>query len=285
MKFKLLLAACLFTVSVSFAQSTVLTSFYPIYIMALNVAGGVPGIKIELLALPSTGCLHDYSLTPSDMGKIENASLFIVNGLGMEPFLDKVLHRYPRVPVLVLSDGIQPIKAEGRVNTHIWLSIPLAKLEIRHLADGLSRWDPGHATLYQRNASDYIQKLNLLENEMKAELAVFKGEPVISFYEAFSYFANDFGLLEKGRIIRESGTIPSAKEMGKLVETVRREKIRALFVEPQCPSGVIRLLASQTDAGVVVLDPAVSGPLSKDAYRDMMRRNVASIKKGIKVPR
>ncbi|MEK6557532.1 MAG: metal ABC transporter substrate-binding protein [Candidatus Margulisiibacteriota bacterium] len=279
MKCKLFLLTCILTASVSFAQLNILTSFYPVYIMALNVAGGVPGVKVESLTLPSTGCLHDYSLTPMDMVKIERSSVFIINGLGMEQFLDRVIRRYPRTPVLTLSEKTDPIIKNGRVNPHIWLSIPLAKIEVRNLADGLSHLDPSHASLYRRNANQYIHKLDVLEEEMARELAFLKGESIMTFHEAFSYFAKAFSLREAGVILREHGAIPTPKDLAVLVAMVRREKVRALFVEPQYPQGAAELITRQTGVGVAVLDPAVTGSLSKDAYIDIMRQNMMTIKR------
>ncbi len=91
-------------------QSRILASFYPMYIMAINVAKDVPGVTVANLTGPLTGCLHDYALTTNDMKKFVDANIFIANGAGMESFLDRVTAQYPHLKVFKLSEGIPLIK-------------------------------------------------------------------------------------------------------------------------------------------------------------------------------
>ena len=80
-----------------------LASFYPMYIMAINVADGVPGVKIVNMTKPQTGCLHDYQLTPQDMQSVSKAWAFIINGGGMESFIDKAIKQRPHLKIIDAS--------------------------------------------------------------------------------------------------------------------------------------------------------------------------------------
>ncbi|MBR0059985.1 MAG: zinc ABC transporter substrate-binding protein, partial [Selenomonadaceae bacterium] len=102
----------------------IVTSFYPIYLDVLNITRGVSGVEVVNLTPPQTGCLHDYQLTPEDMKTLETADIFVVNGLGMESFLDKVTEAHPNLKIINASDSpeIVPIVENGVPNPHVWLS-------------------------------------------------------------------------------------------------------------------------------------------------------------------
>ena len=85
---------------------TVVTSFYPVYLLAQEIVQGAEGIRLENMAQPQTGCLHDYELSISDMKLLETADIFIINGGGMESFLEQALERYPELTVVDTSEGI-----------------------------------------------------------------------------------------------------------------------------------------------------------------------------------
>lgn len=89
------------------AKTQIMTWFYPMYIATLNVAGGIPGVEVRNLTRPQTGCLHDYHMTPEDLVQLGAADVFVVNGAGMEAFLDKVIRQRPELRIVTASDGIE----------------------------------------------------------------------------------------------------------------------------------------------------------------------------------
>lgn len=91
---------------------TVVTSFYPVYLLAQEIVQGAEGIRLENMAQPQTGCLHDYELSISDMKLLETADIFIINGGGMESFLEQALERYPELTVVDTSEGIALLEEE-----------------------------------------------------------------------------------------------------------------------------------------------------------------------------
>ena len=102
----------------------IVTSFYPMYIDAINIVGDIEGVEVINLTKPQTGCLHDYQLTTQDMKILETADIFIVNGLGMENFLDKVIeNKNLKVINASDSDEIFTIKNGDEINPHVWMSI------------------------------------------------------------------------------------------------------------------------------------------------------------------
>jgi zinc transport system substrate-binding protein len=272
-------------VSVSNAASEtkeikIVASFYPMYIMAKNVAKDVPGVSVQNLTPPLTGCLHDYTVTTNDMKKLADAQIFVANGAGMESFLDKIIAQHPNLKIIQLSEGIPLIKGEGNEgdNPHLWVSISNAIIQVKNLAKTMEEFDPSHKELYVKNTVNYVAKLEALRQKMHSELASYKGRSIMTFHEAFPYFAEEFGLKIAAVIEREPGSEPSAKELADTVEIIKKNNIAALFSEPQYPASAAQTVAEETGAKVYVLDPAVTGPDDYDAYINIMENNLKVLK-------
>ena len=261
---------------------TIVASFYPIYIIARNVAGGVEGVRIVNMTPPVTGCLHDYSITAGDMKNLEGAGVFLINGAGMESFLGNIKERYPELKIVPLSDGIKLISGEEGTNPHVWVSVSNAIVMTRNCADALGAADPVHAEQYKKNADRYIAELTGLKNEMDSRLKAFRGRKIITFHEAFPYFAREYGLVIAAVIEREPGREPSAAELADTVKLVKKSGIKVLFTEPQYPSAAADTIARETGAVVYVLDPAVTGEDSNGAYISIMRKNLGILESAFK---
>ncbi len=264
-------------------EINVVTSFYPAYIMAINVCKNVPGVKVTNLTSSASGCLHDYSITTSDMKKLSDADVFITCGAGMEPFIGKVARRYPAVKVVTLSDGIQLIEENGErpANGHLWVSITNAISQIRNLDRAMEALDPAHKELYRMNSDAYIAKLETLRSRMRLELAPFKGSKIITFHEAFPYFAREFGLEIVAVVEREPGSEPSAKELAETIDLIKAGGIKSIFSEPQYSVIAANTISKETGAVVYVLDPAVTGPDDPDAYLKIMETNLSVLKRAL----
>ncbi|TAM38746.1 zinc ABC transporter substrate-binding protein [bacterium] len=259
----------------------IVTSFYPVYIMAKNVARDVPGVSVRNLTPALTGCLHDYTVTSDDMKKLAGAQLFVVNGAGMESFLDKIIAQHPDLRIIQLSEGISLIKGKGNSgdNPHVWVSVSNAIIQVKNLGKAMEEFDPLRKELYAKNTADYAAKLEGLRRKMHSELAAYKGRPMVTFHEAFPYFAREFDLNIVAVVEREPASEPSARELADTVEIIRRNDIAALFSEPQYSASAARAIAEETGAKIYVLDPAVTGPDDYDAYINIMENNLVVLKK------
>ena len=280
----------LFSLSVSLAYANeartgatkglrIVASFYPVYIMAKNVTRDVPGISLQNLTSPLTGCLHDYSLTSNDMKKISDAQVFVANGAGMESFLDQILEQHPNLKIIRLSEGVSLIKDNGKDNPHVWVSISNAIIQVKNLGKTMEAIDPVHQELYAKNTAAYAAKLEDLSRKMHSELGSYRDRGVITFHEAFPYFAREFGFNIVAVIEREPGSEPNAKELADTIELVKKNGIHELFIEPQYPAAAANVIAKETGAKIYVLDPAVTGPDDYDAYINIMENNLNVLKK------
>lgn len=265
---------------------TIVTSFYPMYISTINITKGVSGVQVVNMTKPQTGCLHDYQLTPEDLKTLEKADAFVVNGAGMEKFLEKVIQQQSQLKVVDGSKGIVLLKDEnGEENPHVWVSISNAILQVQGIAQQLSALDPVHANQYKSNADEYSKKLSVLRDKMHNSLDNVSNKEIITFHEAFPYFAKEFNLHIAAVIEREPGAEPTPKELEDTIKQVKESNIKVLFAEPQYPSKAAEAIARETSAKVYTLDPAVTGDAKADAYDDyitVMEKNLKTLQEALK---
>ena len=267
----------------SSAKLNLITSFYPIYIMTLNIVDGVDDVKVDTMAEQYTGCLHDFQITSNDIKKIEKADAFIINGASMESFIDKIIDQQIDTKIIDSSTGIELMKDDesGESNPHIWVSISDYIEQVKNISNGIIDIDPKNKDKYMENTSNYINKLQSLKDEMHEELNDIKGKDIITFHEAFPYFAKEFSLNIAGVIDREPNSTPSAQEISDTIELVNNTGIKALFAEPQYSPDAANIIANETNAKVYFLDPSSSGEISNDAYLNAMRQNMRVLKEAL----
>jgi len=262
----------------------IVTSFYPMYVATINITQGVDGVEVHNMTKPQTGCLHDYQLMTEDMKTLENADAFVINGAGMEDFMDKVTEQQKNLKVIDASRGIKLIHDEEGDNPHVWLSVTDAIQQVRNIADQLKEADPAHADTYEKNAAAYIEKLTSLKTEMHAALDNVPHKDIVTFHEAFPYFAEEFHLNIIGVVEREPGTEPTPTELQETIEQVKGLSAKVLFTEPQYSPAAAETIARETGAKIYTLDPVVTGeatPAAKDAYLDTMRKNMNTLKEAL----
>ena len=274
---------------------TIVTSFYPIWLLALNLADGVPGLEVRNLAAPGTGCLHDYQLQTGDMKVLSEADLFLVNGAGMESYLDHVFSAFPDLPVAEAAAGI-PLLTEtdaltigeneddGEVNAHIWLSAANAAVMAENLAKAMEAQFPDRQEKIEDNRKALQARLLALDQELRDGLSGLPRKEIITFHEAFPYFARAYGLDIVAVVNREPGETLTPAQLAQLAEAIVALDAPPLFVEPQYEDLSARTLAAETGAAIYTLDPVVTGPeedVPPDYYETVMRRNMETLREAL----
>lgn len=268
----------------------VLTSFYPVYLIARDVTAGTENIVLENMAQPQTGCLHDYELTISDMKKLERADVLLVNGGGMEAFLTQALEQYPALRIVDTSDGIALIKdahhhhdeephedehAEG--NPHIWLSPENAAMQAETICNALSEAVPEERALLEQNTAQFVEKTKALTREAEA-LSVPEGEKAAIFHEGFAYLADFFGLDAEIGIFAEEYQEPSAMELAHAADEMREDGISLSLAAADSGEKYARVLSAETGGQTVLLDPLTIETEKEDAYASRMEQNIAAMR-------
>ncbi len=254
---------------------TIATTFYPMYIDAANITKDIPGVKLINVAPPSTGCLHDYQLTPDDLKKMSEADILIINGAGMETFTDKIISQLPELKIIDASRNIPLIEgAAGQYNPHVWVSITNAIKQVGNIGEQLALLDPDRAELYTANTEVYAAKLAGLRAKMHQVIDQAGTKDIITFHDAFPYFAREFNLNIVAVIEQDPGTEPSAAELSETIKVINETGTKIIFTEPQYQSRSAETIARETGTKLYKLDPAATGAMVPDAYLDIMEKNM-----------
>lgn len=290
-----LLLALLLALPCAAQAETIVTSFFPIYVFALNLTDGIDGLTVTSLTPPDAGCLHDYQLQTGDMKLLHQADVFLINGAGMEGYLSGVFEAFPELPVVDASAGVPLMEScvehdhdheehdhdhAHEVNAHIWLDAQNAILMVQNLADGLMTRLPGHAEAIAANRDAYVARLTALDAELTAAIAPLPRKDIITFHEAFPYFAEAYGLNVAAVLNHEPEDALSPRALAELCKTVRSLGTPPLFTEPQYEDAAAWTIARETGAKVYALDPIVTGPegdVPLTWYEDAMRQNLHTL--------
>ncbi len=253
---------------------TVVTSFYPMYIAALNVIGDTDGVHLQNLSEPQTGCLHDFQLTPEDMKLLSKADVFIINGGGIESFMKDVAKSYPDLTIIEASEGIDLLEDEGEENAHAWMSVATYEEQVNHIAEGLAAADEKHASDYQKHADAYTVKLDALKERQQKVAEKIKGQSVILFHEAYDYVADDYGLDVAYVLDLDEERQVSAGEVADVLAAVRDDHVKYILAEELYGKSMGDTVEKETDAKVIYLDALNRGDYDADSYIKGMSANI-----------
>ena len=252
----------------------IVTSFYPMYILAENITEGSSNVELENMANVNVGCLHDYTLTTEDMKKVENADIFITNGLGMENFIDTIINSNEGMYILDSSNGIQNlISHEDETNAHIWTSIDNYIIQVRNIAEGLKENDHDNAEIYEKNANEYIQELENLKENYLQELEDLQGKKAICLNEAFEYLGQELGMeLITVQTDHEESTM-SAEMLRSIIDEVKQQNIEIILIDKNDNKANAETISNETGAKILELNSGLTGSMEKNAYIEAMREN------------
>lgn len=288
----------------------IVTSFYPLYTMVINLAEGAKGVEIDNMAEPQTGCLHDYQLRPGDILCLEDADVFLANGGGMEEFLEDVFAARPDLEMLYALDGVDEAMLlqngghdhetehaheeehdheegyaheeehfhEEAFNPHTWLHPILYKEEIRYLALELGRKNPENKEVYDRNRMRYEEKIDALMSEYEEIKKKSNKKGCVLLHESFAYLADYCGFPVTASMDVEKDSGFSAREIRDLIEEVEERGGGILISDSQYTGRISGLLSAETGMEVHQLDACVSGEYDKDAWLNSMRKNLEELK-------
>ncbi len=255
----------------------VVTSFYPVYIAAANVASGCTGIEIVNLSEPQTGCLHDFVLTPEDMQLLSDADLFLVNGGGMETFLEDVASQYPSLTVEETAGGL----LEGE-NAHVWMGMAQYRAQVEVISKLLTEAAEEYADEIKENTARYDKKLADLEKQQEALRDSVAGRKIISFHEAYEYLADDYGLDIVCSLDLDEERQVGAGEVAEVLKAVREEGADVILAEELYGRGMAETIQKEADVTVCFLDTLVRGDYDLNSYINGMQENIKRLKAAFK---
>jgi zinc transport system substrate-binding protein len=281
-KFLSLILVLLLLCPLAASAETVVTSFYPIWLMAQNLTEEIDGITVTNLAEPTTGCLHDYTLQNSDMVALSKANVLLINGAGMETFLPVVTGAYPDLPVVDASRGILLLESDddGESNPHIWLDPQRAVGMAANLAEGLIQYLPEYSRQISDNLAAYRERLLAVDQTIRDQLMQVGDLPeVVIFHEAFPYFADACELPVLLAVDKEPDDDLSTAQLAGILEMVRQSPSLPLIIKSKETDRSVDVLVSETGAPVCELDPITTGPDNPplDYYETVMIQNLQTL--------
>jgi zinc/manganese transport system substrate-binding protein/manganese/iron transport system substrate-binding protein len=250
-----------------------------------DIVKNVGGERVSVHSIIPAGVgPEDYEPKPDDAKSLAGAALIVSNGVGLDDFVQKLLAASGDAASarLILGDGIPTITVDGTPNPHFWLDPSLvAQYYVPAISAKLSALDPAGASTYQANAAAYTTTLSALDTELQAQIAQLPdaNRKLVTFHDAFPYFAKHFGFELVGVILANPGQEPSAGDLARLVDTVKAAGVKAVFSESQFNPSLAQTLAQEAGITNVVttLYNDALGPSPADTYLGMMRWNVGQI--------
>lgn len=276
------------------AKLRLVASFYPLYEFSKNVIGD----KAEISTLIPNGVEpHDWEPNASDVLNLKESDIFVYNGAGMEPFVDKLINsgEYNNVKFVETTKGIDLIQTNDKYqkgsgdhttyNPHVWLDPILAKHQVMIIKDAIIEADPNNKKYYEDNANAYSDKLDKLNSKIQTELSNCKKDTFMPFHDAYSYFANRYGL----QVFPLSGVSPesevTATDLREFVDFIQKNEITTIYSEEMVDPKLANTLAEEANAQVLIFSP-LEGLTDKEmmndiTYLDKMDENVQNLKIGL----
>jgi zinc/manganese transport system substrate-binding protein len=244
----------------------------------------VGGDRINLTTLVGADSdVHVYTPAPSDAKRIADAKLVIVNGLGLEGWLPRLVQSSGgKAQVVTASAGIVPLKLGPAADPHAWQSVPNAKIYATDIANALAAADPDDAEFFQAQAKAYLEKLETLDREVREAVAKIPPErrKVISTHDAFGYFSAEYGVRFIAPLGVSTETEPSARDIAGIIAQIRAQKIPAVFLENISDDRLIRRIAAETGSkvgGTLISDGLTGENGLAPTYIDMVRHNIKAL--------
>ena len=258
-----------------------------------DFARNVGGERVELATLVGpNGDVHVFAPTPGDVKTIAAADIVFVNGLGLEGWIDRLIAASAtRGLVVVASWGITPrsgtrAQDRGASDPHAWQSVANAKLYVGNIRDGLIAIDAAEKKIFEANANTYLAKLDALDGEIRAAIEAIPSarRKVITAHSAFGYFGDAYGIEFIAPEGLSTEAEPSARDIAKLIEQIRRENVPALFLENVADSRLLQRIGAETGVriGGRLYSDALSPPDGPAAsYIEMMRSNLRELTRSL----
>lgn len=262
----------------------IVASFFPIYEFVKMVGGN--NVNITTL-IPIGVEPHDFEPTIQQIQKAESADLIIYNGAGLEKWIDKIDSKFK----VDTSQGLNFLKGNdsesaGTYDPHVWLDPVLAEKEVENIRDALVNVDPANSQYYQSNADKFIAELDNLDNKIKTELTTCDKKDFIAFHNAFTYFANRYGLNQHSilGITPEGEILP--QRLQEVIQTARDLGLNIIYSEDLVDPRSAEVIAQEIPNGKVLILSPIEGINADEqkagiGYLDKMNEDIDNLKIGL----
>jgi zinc/manganese transport system substrate-binding protein len=262
-----------------------------------DIVNNVGGDRVEVTSLVAPNSdAHVYNPSPADARKLADAKAVFVNGLGFEGWLERLVKASgTKAPTVIVTKGIKPIvraasgghdhgspPGQPRVDPHAWQSVANVKLYVTNIRDGLIAADPAGKAAYEANAAAYLEKLDVLDKEVRDIVAKIPAERrrVLTTHDAFGYFSAAYGIEMVAPQGVSTESEPSARDVAALITLIKNKKISGVFIENVTDPRLIQRISAETGAkgGGTLYSDALTDPKGPaPTYMDLIRHNIRTL--------
>jgi zinc/manganese transport system substrate-binding protein len=286
----------------AFGQQTKLPVVASFSILA-DIIANIGGDRVSLTTLVQPGGdAHVYAPTPADAKTVAEAKLIVTNGLKFEGWMKRLVQSSASKATLVeAASGVKPrVQKDDHGHTkndkhghnhagldpHAWQSVANVKMYVTTIRDGLTAADPAGKAVFDTNAARYLAELDAVESEIKAVVAKIPADrrKVITSHDAFGYFADAYGLVFIAPRGVSTEAEASAKDVAKLIQQIRKDKVLAVFIENISDQRLIQQIAKESGAkvgGTLFSDSLSKSDGPAPTYIRMMRHNIKTISEAL----
>lgn len=280
---------------------SIVASFYPLYSALNRVTQGVDGVEVVNLTPSQTGCLHDYQLVPDDVIALTNADALVINGLGMEGFLDDSINFNPDMKVLdtSISASLLPLghshhklldehvdqhehEHEHHFNEHIWTSPTNHIVQVKNINNFMIEIDPANAEKYQKNSGKYIKEIEDIKKRLIDTAKLLPTKNCIIFHDSLCYLAKEIGLDSIAELSLGEQSNVSANQLAEAALAARKSNKVILLYDRQYDADYNNVAAGASYVKVLKLDTAVVDTgKDTDAWIEAMKYNLMQLKEAV----
>jgi len=255
-----------------------------------DFARQVGGDRVSVVRLlPPGASPHTFEPSARVMQQIADAALFIKIGAGLEFWADRMISAAnKKITVVDCSQGIELIRdtehthdGRGAADPHYWLDPVICIKVVSRIEAAFVSADPANAAYYGRNASACRERLAALDREIAKRVETFRSREYVTFHSAWAYFSRRYGLRVAGVIEESPGREPTPKQIGRILDALRKMKVRVVFAEPQFSPRVAEAIAKEAGGRVLMLDPE-GGQKGRETYVELMRYNISVMEQALK---
>ncbi len=258
-------------------------TLHPYYSWTANVAKNT-NVDVQPI-LPGEVDAGDYQPRTEDIKKIADLDAIVVNGVGHDDFIFDMIKASgnERITIIRPNEGVPLLKAAngGTVNSHTFISFSNAIQQTYAIAKALSALRPDLAPTFQANAADYARRLRAIKSKAAERLVDARVNRVVTVHDGYGYLMQEFGIDIVGVVEPAHGLIPSAKELGTMVDLLKREHIEVVFSEESFPEPLLKVLRDDGHARVYLISHIASGTYTPDKFEIEMQKNVDSMVKAL----
>jgi zinc transport system substrate-binding protein len=254
-------------------------TLHPYYSWTKNVVAGTD-VEVRPI-LPGEVDAGDYQPRPEDIKKLADLDAIVVNGVGHDDFIFDMIKASGNEKLVIIrpNDGVPMLKAVngGTVNSHTFISFSNAIQQTYAIAKALSALRPDLAPRFQKNAAEYARRLRAIKSQAAQKLVDARVNRVVTVHDGYGYLMQEFGIDIAGVVEPAHGLVPSAQELGTMIDLIKRDKVTVVFAEESFPEPLLKVLRDEGGAHVYIISHIASGQYTPDKFEVEMQKNVDSM--------